>query len=142
MREGREELERFVDRHRQHLGDVLAAEEDLQRLAVVALAFADLAGDGDVRQELHLDLDVALALAGLAAAALHVEGEAAGLVAAQPRFRHRREELADRREQAGVGRRVRARRAADRRLVDVDHLVELLEAGDRRRASPGRSRAL
>jgi hypothetical protein len=31
---------------------------------------------------------------------------------------------------APVGRRVRARRAPDRRLVDVDDLVEILDAGD------------
>src|SRR3546814_3269527 len=30
-------------------------------------------------------------------------------------------------EGAGVGRRVRPRRAADRRLVDVDHLVEMFQ---------------
>ena len=51
---------------------------DLQRLAVVALALADVAGDVDVGQEVHLDLDDAVALAGLAAAALDVEAEAAG----------------------------------------------------------------
>ena len=34
------------------------------------------------------------------------------------------------REEVGVGGRVRARRAADRRLVDVDHLVEHLDALD------------
>ncbi len=33
-------------------------------------------------------------------------------------------------EGAGVGGRVGARGAADRRLVDVDHLVEMLEAVD------------
>src|SRR4029079_883156 len=37
---------------------------------------------------------------------------------------------ADRGERAGVGRRIRARRAADRRLVDVDDLVEVLDALD------------
>ena len=131
---------RVVDRHLQDFGDVLALVEDLQRLAVVALAFADLAGHGDVGQELHLDLDVAVALAGLAAAALDVEAEAAGLVAAQARFRHGGEELADWREQAGVGRRVRARRAADRRLVDVDHLVEVAEALESRSGRGGRAR--
>ena len=44
---------------------------------------------------------------------------------------------------AGIGRRVRPRRAADRRLVDVDHLVDVLDAVDPRRArrptSPRRS---
>jgi hypothetical protein len=78
----------------------------------------------------HLDLDDAVALAGLAAAALDVEGEAAGLVAARLRFRQAGEPFADRREGAGIGRRIRARRAADRRLVDVDDLVDVLEALD------------
>ena len=77
-----EEVEGRVDRHVQHLGDVPALVLDLQRLAVVAAAAADVAGDVDVGQEVHLDLDHAVALAGLAAAALDVEGEAPGTVAA------------------------------------------------------------
>ena len=120
----------------------LVLELHLQRLAVVALALADLARDVDVGQEVHLDLDDAVALAGLAAAALDVEGEAARLVAARLRLGQAGEQLADRREDAGVGRRVRARRAADRRLVDVDDLVDVLEALDARRARPGARAAL
>ena len=120
----------FLDGHVEHVGDALALEQDLQRLAVVALALADVAGDVDVGQEVHLDLDDAVALAGLAAAALDVEGEAAGLVAARLRFGQAGEPFADRREGAGIGRGVRARRAADRRLVDVDDLVDVLEALD------------
>ncbi len=57
----------------------LALDRHVQRLAVVALAVADVAGDVDVRQEVHLDLDDAVALAGLAAAAFDVEGETARL---------------------------------------------------------------
>ena len=56
----------------------LSAVLHLQRLAIVALALADVAGDVDVGQEVHLDLDDAVALAGFAAAALDVEGEAPG----------------------------------------------------------------
>ena len=63
----------FVDRHIQHVGDRVSAVFDFQGLAVVALALADVALDVDVRQEVHLDLDDAVALAGLAAAALDVE---------------------------------------------------------------------
>ena len=125
-----EELDRLVDRHLQHVGDGLALEADLERLAVVALAVALLAGHVDVGQEVHLDLDLAVALAGLAAAALDVEAEAAGLVAARSRLLGLGEELADVVEDAGVGGRVGARRAADRRLVDVDDLVDLVEAVD------------
>src|SRR6202034_1673069 len=55
---------------------------------------------------------------------------AARLVAARLALGEAREPFADRREGARIGRRVRARRAADRRLVDVDDLVEVLDAFD------------
>ena len=129
-RHGLEELRALLHRHVEHVGDRLVLELHLQRLAVVALALAFLAGDVDVGQEVHLDLDDAVALAGLAAPALDVEGEAARLVAARLGLGQAREPLADGREGAGVGGRVGARRAADRRLVDVDHLVEVLQALD------------
>ena len=51
-----EELERLLDGHLQDLGDVLALVVDLERLAVVALALADLALHVHVGQEVHLDL--------------------------------------------------------------------------------------
>ena len=38
-------------RHVEHVGDGLALEQHVQRLAVVALAVADVAGDVDVGQE-------------------------------------------------------------------------------------------
>jgi hypothetical protein len=68
----------FLDRHVEHVGDRLALEQHFESFAVVALALADVAGDVDVGQEVHLDLDDAVALAGLAAAALDVEREAPG----------------------------------------------------------------
>src|SRR3546814_8510102 len=108
----------------------MAIELDLERLAIVALALADIALDVDVGEEVHLDLDQAVAGARFAAAALDVEREAAGLVAARLAFGLPREPIADLGEGAGIGRRVRARGAADQRLIDVDHLVELLAAGD------------
>ena len=125
-----EEVERLLDRHLEHVGDRLALEAHLERLAVVALAVALLARHVDVGQEVHLDLDLAVAAADLAAPALDVEREAARLVAARPRLLGAREELADRVEQPDVGGRVRPRRAPDRRLVDVDDLVDLVEARD------------
>src|SRR5262249_48108246 len=74
--------------------------------------------------------DDAVALAGLAAPAFDVEREAAGVVAARLGFRQTGEPIADGGEGASVGRRVRARGAADRRLVDVDDLIEMFEALD------------
>src|SRR5439155_17148916 len=95
-RDALKELVRFVYGHIEHVRDTLALIRDVERLAAVALALADFAGDGHVREEVHLDLDVSVAGARLAAAALHIEREAAGRVAAQPRFGHAREQLADR----------------------------------------------
>ena len=115
LRDLREELERLLDRHLEHVGDRLALEPHLERLAVVALALADLARDVDVGQEVHLDLDGAVAAARLAAAALDVEREPARLVAAHLGVGRRRDRAARIVvEQSGVGGRVRPRRAADR----------------------------
>src|SRR5256885_6334782 len=137
-----EQLGRFLDVHVEHVGDRVALELHLQRLAVVAGAVADVAGDVDVGQEVHLDLDEAVALARLATAALDVEGEAAGLVAARLALGQAGEPVADLGEGAGVGRGVAPGRAADRRLVDVDHLFELLEAGDLAARAAGDARAV
>ena len=84
------------------------------------------------------DAAQAVALAGLAAATLDVKAEAAGAVAALARFGEHGEQFADRREDSGIGRGIRARRAADRRLIDLDHFVDLLGAFNR----PERARTL
>ncbi len=106
-------------------------EQHLQRLAVVAPAPAGLAAHVHVGEEVHADRAHAVALAGLAAPAFHVEGEPAGLVAAGARFRHQREQVADEGEGAGIGGGIGARRAADRALVDGDDLVDGLGAFER-----------
>src|SRR5690606_9205520 len=89
-RHGGEEARSLFNRHVQNVGYALALEDDFQRLTVVALALADVAGDVDVGQEVHLDLDDAVALTGLAAAALDVEAEATGTIAARLGFRQAR----------------------------------------------------
>src|SRR5690348_1994202 len=83
---GAEELDRIVHIHREHVADALVPPEHRERLAVESPAPADVAEDLHVGQEAHLDRLDALALAGFAAAACRVEGEAARGVAAQPRL--------------------------------------------------------
>ncbi len=133
-----EEGARVLHRHLEDLVDVLALVLHLQGLAVVALALADVARYVDIRQEMHLHLDDAIPLARLAAAPLDVEGEAARLVAARARLLGAGEQLADRGEQAGVGGRVGARGTADGALVDVHHLVQVLQPLDAAIGSRGR----
>src|SRR5690606_7492857 len=67
--DGVEELEGLVDRHLEDVGDVLPLVVDLEGLAVVPPPPTDVAGDVDVWEEVHLDLDEAVALARLAAPA-------------------------------------------------------------------------
>ena len=55
---------------------------DFQRFAVVPLALADVAGNVDIGQKVHLDLQNAAAFAGFAAAALDIEAEPPRPVAA------------------------------------------------------------
>src|SRR5438477_12133581 len=101
----------------------LSLQPHLERLTVVAPALADLARDIDVREEVHLDLHETVTLARLAPAPLDVEGKAARSVAADLGLRQVGEQLADRRKQARVRRRIGPRRAADGTMIDVDHLV-------------------
>ena len=125
---GPEELEGLIDRQVEHFGDVLALVANLEGVAVVSGPAAHLARHVHVGQKVHLDLQRAVAGAGLAAAALDVEAEPAGQVAAHLRFGGAGEQLADVVEHARVGSRVGTWGPPDRRLVDVDHLVDVLEA--------------
>ena len=111
---GGEELGRLMDGHVQDVGDRLVLVTDLQGLPVVAGAVADLAGDVDVGQEVHLDLERAVALAGLAAPTLDVEGEAPGPISPNLRLGHGREDLADVVPHTGVGGGIGPGRAPDR----------------------------
>ncbi len=64
---------RLVDCHVKHIRDAVSLEVNLQGFAVKTAAMAYIAGHVNIRQELHLDTQFALALAGLAAPAVHVE---------------------------------------------------------------------
>src|SRR5699024_5807979 len=100
----------------------------LQRLAVVAFAFADLTGDIDVRQKVHLDLQNTVALARFAAAALDVKRESSAVIAAGLCFGGLCKELADVGKYAGVGGWIGARSASNRALADFDNLVQCVQS--------------
>ena len=93
----------------------------VERRGLEALAVARRARRGHVGQEAHLVGDDALPFARRAAAALRrVEREARRREAAHLRVGRRGEERADLVPDAEERRRHRARRAADRRLIDGD----------------------
>src|SRR5207244_7349794 len=95
-----ERRQRLIDREIEDVRNRLPAVLDLERLAVVPASLALLARHVDVRQEMHLDRDDAVALARLAAPALHVERESSRFESARLRLRHHREAIAHEREEA------------------------------------------
>ena len=125
-----EELHRLIHGHLQHIGNVLALVADLQGLPVVPPALAHLAGHEDVRQEVHLDLQHAVAGAGLAPAAPDVEAEPPRAVAPALGLLSGGEQVPDVVEEAGVGGGVGPGCPADGALVDVHHLVQILDSLD------------
>jgi len=81
---------------------------------------------------MHLHREHPRAFAALAAAAGDVEREVLGGQASLAGRGLGREDFADRGERVGVGGRVRARAACERRLVDGDDPVQELPPGDPR----------
>ena len=119
-------LQRLLDCHIQNIIDGLPLITHLQCLTVVALTVTHLAGHIYIRQEVHLDLHNAVAGAGLTAPALHIKAEPPLLVPPRLGVGRSRKEIAYHVEHPGVGRRIGARRPADRRLINGDHLIQCL----------------
>ena len=79
---------------------------------------------------MHLDLDDTVSGAGLAAAALYIETEAPLLIALALGVCRRREQIPDLIEDSGIGGRIGTGRPSNGRLVDGDHLIQLLHTDD------------
>jgi len=123
--------ERVFDGQFQYVSNGVALELDGQRLLVITPAIADFALHINVGHEVHFNPPLAVALAGLATPPADIEAEAARLVAALASFGQHGKEVADGREDLRVGGRIGARRAANRRLIDAHHFIDLLGAGQR-----------
>ena len=116
--------------HVQHIGDAFAFVLNFKRFPVVAGAVARLTGYIHIRQKVHFNLDHAIALTGLTSPTFDVEAEAPGLVATRFRLWQPGKPIPNGSEGARIGRRVRTWRAPDWTLVDIDHLIEMLQPFD------------
>ncbi len=131
-----EELDCFVDLHREDVARSLSAHLDAERFAIEAPPAAHVAQHLHVGQEVHLDRAQALAFARGAAAFAGVEGKTCAAIAAHARFLCIGEEFADRVPETHVGSGAGARRLADRCLVDFEHAVDLFVTVDRVAGNP------
>ena len=125
-----EEGQGFFNGHGKDIGDRLALVVDLESVSVLARALAHFARNVDIGKKVHLDLFLPLTLAGFATSALDIEAESAGCIRPQPGVRRLGEQRTDVVENLGVGGGVGSRRSPDGRLVDLDNLVDMLDAGD------------
>ena len=76
-----EELNALINSHFQYIIYRLSLIMHIKGLAVVALTLAHLAGNVNIRQEVHLYLDYTVTLAGFAASALDIERKATACIA-------------------------------------------------------------
>ena len=129
-RECAEEFDGFGDAEFEHLRDVFPAQFDVERFAAEPLSVAGFAADERRGQKIHFQFDGARAFTFGTTPLRAVEGESPGRVAAQTRFRQLREQVANFVEEPHVGRRRRARRASDRRLVHFVNRFNAFGAGD------------
>src|SRR5208337_4075439 len=123
-----ENLEGIAGRQIQNIVDAVPLVANSKRFRIVAAAATNFAGDIHVREKIHFDAAEAFSLAGFATPAFHVEAEAPGAVTALAGFREHGKELANGGEDAGVGGGIRARRAANGRLIDLDDFVDVLDS--------------
>ena len=123
-----EEFHRLLDRHIEDIIDAFPLIFDLQRFPVIALAAANLTRHIDIRQEMHLDLDDSIAGARLTASTFFIEAETAFIVTFSFRIGGSGKQIAYQIECPRIGRRIGTRCPSDRRLIDRDDLVKLLDA--------------
>ena len=98
-----------------------------QRFTIISAPLAAIAGDIDIWQEMHLDLDNSVTLTGLAPAALDIKAETARRIAARFRFWQAGKPFSYW-VKAPVGSRIGTRCSPDRGLANIYHLVQQLNA--------------
>ncbi|MBA7709009.1 hypothetical protein ES703_117916 [subsurface metagenome] len=75
-------------------------------------------------------MDKSLATTGFTAPTLNIEGKTTRSVASHPRLRDGGKKLTNRGKGAGVGGWITTRGAPNRRLVNIDHLINMLNTDD------------
>ena len=83
----RPELDRFVDRELQHVGNRLVLETHFEHVGLETFPAAGVAGHEHIGHEHHLHLNRPGAFARFAATAFHIEGEVSGTVSSRARQR-------------------------------------------------------
>jgi len=84
----------------------------------------------DIGHEVHLYRLIAIAATSLAASSLDIEGKASRFVTTNFSLWEFYKQIADVAKHPSVGSRIGTRRAAYRTLIDIDYLVNIVDAVD------------
>ena len=125
-----EEWKGLIDGHLEDVMDRLPLPFHFEGLSIVTGALADVAGDPDIREEVHLQLDRSSPAAGLTTTSSHVEREAPRGIATLLRDRGVGEQFPDLVEDLRVRRWIGPRGAADGALIHDDGLIHHVQALD------------
>ena len=125
-----EKTKSFFDRHVEHFGNRLVAILDLECLPVEPLPLADRTRYPDIGQEVHFQFVGAIALAGGTPSRFDIEAEPSRCVAAFFGIGKLCVKFSDFIKQLDIGSRVAVRCAANGRLINGDHFVELFQPDD------------
>src|SRR5580704_16033236 len=110
---------------------------DIEHMRLVSFSVTFAAADVLIAEELHLNLFITKPGAPFTTTGAGVEGEGSRSQSGGLRFREAREKLPDTIECSHVNGRCRSWRSCQRRLVDEDHLVDIMCAKNPI-ANPGR----
>ena len=80
----RKKFQGFLHGHGQDVGNIFGAVFYLQSFTVIPAALAGIAGDKDIRQEMHGNLDDPVAFAGLTASPFEIKAEPPNPAAIRP----------------------------------------------------------
>ena len=121
---------RIADIHFEQVGDGIAFVLHGEGFPVIALSLARFAQDMNIGQKTHFDAAQSIPLAVFAAPAFDIETESSGLIAADAGLGKHRKKLSEWGEKPGVGGRIGTGSPADRRLIDFNHLIQVLDSED------------
>ena len=121
-------LHGFFYSHVQYIVDIFVFVFYFQCFSVVTFTLADFTWNIYISQEVHLDLDDPVSAAGLTSAALYIKAESALLVASCLGISRRCKKIPDLIKHASVSSRVGSGGTSNRRLINIDHLVQLLQS--------------
>ena len=124
------EMHCFFYGHVQNIIDILSFVFHFQCLSVVTSSLTYFTWNIDIRQEMHLDLDDSISAAGLTSSSFDVKTESSFFIASCFCIWCCREQIPDQVKYSGIGCRIGSRSPPDRRLVDIDHLVQLFQSLD------------